>query len=609
MTLAELQQHTYSMFLPPRELTVSEWADENRMLVSENSSEPGRWQTSRAPYQREIMDAMNDPHIERIVVKSSAQVGKSEILNNCIGACIDMDPGPMMLVEPTDELVKAYSKERIAPMIENCEVLKQKVSDAKTRDGGNTVLNKRFPGGFLTFAGANAPSGLRSRPIRYLYLDEVDAYPRSAGTEGDPVLLAMKRTETFHNRKIVMVSTPTLDKTSRIDKAYRRGTQEEWCVLCPKCGVYSYIKFEDIRFSHEYDIVGGQKQYTASDIRWRCPNCLTEHTEYASKRMKAKWVARNPGAREKGVRSFRMNAFVSPWGSWEKIILAFLDAHENDQELQVFYNTVLGETWELRDRSGKPEEMYKRREPYAAEVPDGVLVLTCGVDTQDNRLEYEVVGWGRNDESWGIQRGALPGDPELMEVWEELDNVLDREWGMTGGRALRISVTFVDSGGHKTQSVYQQCAARSGKRVFPIKGDDGEGRPYVALSKKSQVLFILGVDSGKQSIISASAVETAGPRYCHFPDDERTGYDMDYFRGLLSEKLVVTTRRGRNVTHWEKMPGVRNEPLDCRNYARAAFKAFPFDLDKTERRLNGEPEPKKASTKRKQRRISEGIQV
>lgn len=609
MTLAELQQHILAMFLPPKAQTVSEWADENRVLVSENSAEPGRWSTDRAPFQREIMDAFVDPHIEKIVIKSSAQVGKSEILNNCIGYVIDRDPGPMMMVQPTEELVKAYSKERIAPLIENCTALSAKVSDSKSRDGGNTMLSKRFPGGFLTFAGANAPSGLRSKPIRYLFLDEVDAFPASAGAEGDPVKLATKRTETFHNRKIVACSTPTLANASRIDREYHKGTQEEWCIECPSCKQYSYVKFDDIRFEHESEIIDGAAQYEVSDIMWRCPNCMTEHSENTCKRAKARWIAHNPKALKKGIRSFRMNAFLSPWSSWKKIVLDFMDAKDKDRELQVFTNTVLGETWELRDRSGEPDKLYERREWYNAEVPDGVLVLTCGVDTQDNRLEFEVVGWGKHEESFGIMKGEIPGDPEFGSVWEELDEILDREWKMPSGKAIRISVTFVDSGGHKTQSVYEQCRKRNGKHVFPIKGDDGEGRPYVEMSKKKKVLFIIGVDSGKQSIMTATAVETAGPRYCHFPQNEGTGYTRDYFDGLLSEQMIINTVRGKNVMRWVKKPGVRrNEALDCRNYARAGFKAFKWDLDKIERRLKDIPEvvqPQRKATSK----ISGGIQV
>lgn len=612
MTLAELKQHTLSMFLPPRELTVSEWADENRVLVSNNSAAPGRWDTNFAPFQREIMDAFTDPKTETIVIKSSAQVGKSEILNNCIGRTIDCDPGPMMMVQTTEEAAKAYSKERIAPMIESCPTLSAKVSDPKTRDGGNTLKSKTFPGGFLAFAGANAPSGLRSKPIRYLFMDEVEGYPASAGTEGDPVKLAIMRTATFPNRKIMMCSTPLLAENSRIDKAYKQGTQEEWCVQCPVCGEYSFVKFDDIRFEHSEETVGGEKQYEEWDIRWRCPNCMKEHNEYDVKRMKAKWIPRNVKAIGKGTRSFHMNAFISPWCSWKTLVHEFLTSHEDENQLQVFVNTKLGETWELRDRSGKPEELYRRREWYNAEVPEGALVLTCGIDTQDNRLEYEVVGWGRMEESWGIQYGVIPGDPDTEEVWNQLDDVLDREWKLPNGKAIKITVSFIDRGGHKADSVVNHCLQRTHKRIYPIIGIRGDGKPYAELNKQTgHVEFRICVSNGKAGIMSATAVQQPGGRYCHFPQNEKTGYTLDYFRGLISESIVVHTKNGVNVAQWEKMQGVRNEPLDCRNYARAAFKAFSFEaqFDKIERRLRGIPEAPKQSEQRKSALVSPGIKV
>jgi phage terminase large subunit GpA-like protein len=614
LTLAELSEQTLAMFLPPKALTVSQWADECRVLVSVSSAEPGRWNTDRAPFQREIMDAFSDPKVEEIVLKASAQVGKSEILSNCMGYVIDNDPGPIMMVQITEEMARGFSSERLQPMIENSPTLADKVSEAKSRDGGNTILRKRFPGGFLTLVGANSPSGLRSRPIRYLFLDEVDGYPASAGSEGDPVMLAMKRTETFHNRKIVMCSTPTLDKTSRIEKEYVIGTQEEWCIKCPSCGEYNFIRFDDIRFDYTSEMVGGCKQYDVQHIAWRCPNCLNEHSEHECKRAKAKWIARNPNAIKKKIRSFRINAFYSTLGgsNWENIILTFLNAKDDDPKLQAFYNTDLGETWELRDRSGDPEKLFARREHYNAEVPEGVLVLTCGVDTQDNRLEYEVIGWGRNEESWGIQRGEIPGDPEDADVWAQLDEVIDREWQMANGRAMRISITFVDSGGHKTNPVYRETAARNNKRVFAIKGFPGNSRPYVEMSKKKSVLFLIGVDSGKAAIMSASTVEKPGPKYMHFPENEHAGYTLEWFRGLLSEHMVINTRGGRNMTSWVMLPGVRrNEALDCRNYGRAAFKACPWDFDKIESRIKGKPASTagQPSNPRGTRMLSGGIQL
>lgn len=610
MNLTELTSETLKLFLPIEKLKVSEWADQFRILSSVNSAEPGQWDTSRAEYQRELMDAISDDGVETVVIKASAQCGKSEILNNGIGYIMSHDPGPVMMVQPTVDLAKAYSKERLAPMIESCEVLKNVVADSKTRDSDNTILTKRFVGGFLALVGANAPSGLRSRPIRYLFLDEVDAFPRSAGAEGDPIKLAIKRTQTFYNRKIVMCSTPTIKNASTIDREYKRGTQEEWCVACPTCKSYHFIDFKDIHFDYESEEVGEQVQYRVKDIYFKCPHCGAEHGEHVMKAGRCKWIARNKAALERKVRSFRINAFLSPWQSWKAIAETFLVAKENREELQVFYNTVLGEVWELKDRSGRPEQMLSRREAYAAEVPAGALVLTCGIDTQDNRLEYEVKGWGKDEESWGIQRGVIYGAPDTDQPWKELDEILDREWKHESGSKIRISVSFIDSGGHYTQEVYKQCNKRLGKHLFAIKGRSGQGFPYIERSKKGQLLFLIGVDSGKARLMHNLNVEEAGPKYCHFPIEPSRGYNLEYFKSLLSERMTINTRKGRNHIVWELVEGVqRNEMWDCNNYNLAAITAFPFDLDKIRNRLYGEENPVAAKKPKNRNRISGGVVI
>lgn len=621
MDVRGLLQFTYSMFRPPKSQTVSEWADENRVLVSDSSSEPGQWRTDRAPYQREIMDAFTQPGVYEIVVMASAQVGKSEIELNMMGRAIDNDPGPMLYVQPTDKVAEDYSKRRIAPMIAACPSLRDKVYAAKGRDAANTITMKTFPGGSLAIIGANSPSDLASKPVRYIFLDEIDRFPDSAGTEGDPIGLAERRTETYrHNRKIVKTSTPTIKGVSKIEKAYMKGTQEEWHTECPHCRQFSYIHFNDIKFDkEEFKDENGETNYNVSNSRWQCPVCKRETPEYEVKRLPAKWVVKNERALANGVRSFRLNAFMSPWSDWNDIALTFLQAKDDPDKLKVFHNTMLGESWELRDRSGVPEKLYDRREHYTAEVPDGVLVLTMGVDTQDNRLEYEVVGWGREEESWGISRGVIPGRPDAPGVWEEIDELLDQEWKLKNGMRLRIGATFVDSGGHFTEDVYRECAKREVRRVFAIKGESGESKTYVRLMKKSDSSiksnkFMIAVDGGKEAIMYAATVEKPGPRYMHFPTDYRCGYDLEFFRGLCSEKLIIKRQRGQNVLVWEKTYE-RNEPLDCRNYARAAFRYFRWKLDNIEAALHGEdltppPITAKQAEKKKQRRIiSSGIKV
>ena len=623
LALAELFRFTLQTMKPPRLLNVSDWADQNRMLVTESSSEPGRWRTDRAPYQREIMNAFTEPGVWQIVMMASAQVGKTELELNMMGRAIDVDPGPMLFVQPTDDFAEDFSKRRVAPMIRACKALQRKVYEAKSRDAGNTITMKTFPGGSVAFTGANSPTELAGRPVRYVFMDEIDRFPASAGTEGDPLALAERRTETFrHNRKVVKTSTPTIKGASKIEKAYLTGTQEEWHTECPRCKAFSFIRFDDIRFDREeYRDESGEKNYHVRNVRWRCPNCLEETGEHDTKRCPAKWVQKNPGAIEAGIRSFRLNAFMSPWSDWTDICRSFLRAKDDPELLKVFHNTMLGETWEYRDRSGIPEQLYGRRENYPAEVPDGVLVLTMGVDTQDNRLEYEVVGWDREEQSWGISRGIIPGIPDTPQVWEEIDALMDREWRLGNGMGLRVMGAFVDSGGHYTQNVYQECAKRfaAGRKIFAIKGEGGEGREYVSLMKRSNdglksPKFLIGVDSGKTAIMSATGVENAGPKYMHFPKDYRAGYDMEFFRGLISEKLVIHRRGGKSVMAWEKVYE-RSEPLDCRNYARAVYRYFHWPFDRIEARLNGLDESKavvtqaQAAKKKRNPVVSRGISV
>ena len=442
----------------------------------------------------------------------------------------------------------------------------------------------------------------------------------SAGTEGDPQELAERRTETFrHNRKIVKTSTPTIKGRSKIETDYMNGTQEEWHTECPHCHTYSFIRFENIKFEKEaFKNEKGDEDYHVLSASWQCPHCKKLIPEHAAKRLPAKWVSQNPKAIANGVRSFRLNAFMSPWSDWKDICLKFLKAHKDPEKLKVVYNTMFGELWELHEKTGLDESLYKRREHYDAEVPTGVLLLTMGVDTQDNRLEYEVVGWDRNGQSWGISRGVIPGRADAPGVWEEIDLLLDREWTLKNGMKMRILAAFIDSGGHFTQEVYRECAKRQSKRIWPIKGEGGEGKQYcrpmkTSAGKDNGVKFIIGVDQGKEGIMYEAGLEEPGAGYMHFPKNFRAGYDMEYFRGLISERMVMHRKAGKSTIAWEKIHE-RNEPLDCRNYARAAYKYFNWHFDQLEHALSGEEIPKIVTraeeTKRQQRHIvSRGIKI
>ena len=604
-----------SNFKPPEQLTVTEWSDKYRRLSAENSAEPGRWRTSRTPYLEEIMDAFTDPKVHRIAVSASSQVGKTECEMNMLGYAIAVDPGPTMFVMPTVDNAKDFSKRRIAPMIRDTKPLRERISKAKSRDGENTVLKKAYPGGMLTITGSNSPASLASVPARYVFGDERDRWAKDAGGEGDPWGLVEARTITFYNHKMVEVSTPTIKGYSAIESAFNTGTQEYWCVQCPHCGEYNFIKFDHIRFEFHTNKIQGKKQYIVDNVMYACPECGGASTEQEIRKQPKKWIARNPEAYKNGVRSFWINAFSSPWMSWKKLVLRFLEAKDDPEKLKTVYNTLFGELWEDRGDLEDEDEMLARREEYEADLPDGVLCLTCGVDTQDNRLEYEVVGYGQFGENWGIEKGYIMGKPSDNDVWERLDGIIDRSYYFKNGKALKISLTFIDSGGHYTQEVYEECAKRINKRVFAIKGKGGEGIPFTGPPSKVNIvkddkvvgkawLYVLGVDAGKERIMSGLKVRSVGARYSHFPSNEEKGFDNLYFSGLLSEKMTYENNKWR----WKKIPGHnRNEALDCRNYANAAYRVLNPNLDAIERKLKGMTQEIKKQTmpRKKQKRRSD----
>ena len=618
-------------FAPPESLTVDEWADKHRRLSPESSAEAGPWRTKRTPYLEEPMRAFTDPKVHKIVMVAASQVGKSELELNIIGYIIDQDPGSILYVHPTIDDARKFSRLRVAPMIRDSKPLKAKVHDVKAKDSGNTILQKSFPGGMLTLTGSNSASALASTPARYIIGDERDRWATSAGTEGDPWALAEARQATFYNAKAVEVSTPTIKGNSNIETSFYQGTQERWCHRCPECGEYSEIVFDNIHFDPEAKRIRGKKSWSLkSGVSWSCPACGCLIPEDVMRKQPAKWIADNPDAYKKGVRSFWLNAFSSPWTPWEKIVLKFLDAKDDPQRLKVVYNTLLGQLWEDRGDLEDEDTMLARREDYGTrsdgtpvELPDGVLVLTCGVDTQDDRLEGEIVGWGRYQESWGIKKFIIMGDPNDDAPWLRLDGYLDHYYSFANGKSMKIARTFVDSGGNKTQSVYKHCRERFGKGVFAIKGKGGESVPFtrkpstvdVVLNGRAVAktyLYTIGVDAGKTSLLyGALKVLEPGPKYCHFPRDESRGYDYTYFTGLLSERQAIKTERGRTKREWVKIPGhERNEPLDCRNYAMAAFASLDPDLEAIERRLRNakkEPRTTEAQETPKRQRVKRGV--
>lgn len=567
------------MWEPRPPMTVSEWAEEHRVLSKEASAEPGPWRTDRAPYTREIMNCMNDPNVEEVAIMASAQVGKSEILLNIAGFFADQEPYPMIYMLPDKQLIKSVSQERITPMIAASPRLRSVFAAAKGRSANNTIAKKSFPGGYLQLVGANSPAQLSSRSVRVVLADEVDRFPASAGTEGDPVDLVKKRTTTFHNRKHIFVSTPLVEETSRINRLYQDSTQEQWRLPCPCCGDLQALDFGSLKFTR--DDAG-----EVLNVEAACRACGGISSEKAWKSGAGQWVARQEHPFRRG---FHLSQIVSPWVTWKKIVSGFLEAKDDPEMLQVWTNTVMGETWRVTGEKLDENELMHRGETYEADVPDGVKILTATVDTQDNRFEIEVKGWGAGRESWGIRYQVIHGDLEQPKVWEELDEFLQRKWRDKHGRSFGIVGAFIDSGGHYTGSVYKFCAARLGRRIYAIKGEGKENGGYVPLyngytnnNRYKATVIRVGVDEGKYRASNDLKRKRYGPGYCHFPANtpghDNRGYTEDYFLGLTAETLVTKKRMGVTYQIWQPIRK-RNEPFDLHVYQLALIELLNPDLD------------------------------
>ena len=558
---------------PAEDLTVAEWADKYRILSRESAAEAGKWDTNRTPYMKEILMCITDIETKKITMMCSAQIGKTEMLLNVLGRYMHLDPCPILFVQPTVDDAKSFSKERVEPMIRDTTILKKLISKTNRREEG-TVQEKMFPSGYVRFVGANSPSGLASRPIRITLLDEIDRFPLSARKEGDPVKLAERRTNNFYDSKNIRVSTPTDDATSKIQLLYLASSQEEWCLPCPFCGEYQPLDFEQMKY------------LDLEEPELECKFCghSSQEKEWKSKRqLNGKWIAKFPV--EKEHRGFHLNALASPWVTWKEIVKEFLEVKDDDFQYRTFMNTVLGKTFSVNLEAAMDyEAIYETREDYGAELHDDVVILTAGVDVQDNRLEVEVVGWGYEYESYGIMYRDFPGDPGKEEVWQQLDTFLKKKFYFKNKKYLMIAATLIDSGGHHTGSVYKYVYKKEKRGIYAIKGQGAWGvnilNGFRKTTKKGapQInLLSLGVNALKDLTYSRlSILEGAGK--CHFPKASTQGYGIDYFKGLTAEvKVKKSTPRGMKIA-WEILDGRRNEPLDLRNYNTAAIELIPIDL-------------------------------
>jgi phage terminase large subunit GpA-like protein len=565
---ASITRSWWSLLKPPPKLTVAEWAEAEMRLSAEASAEPGRFRVGRARYQEGIMTAVSDPSVHTVVVMSSAQVGKTTIVLSVIGFHVDQDPAPILVLQPTLEMGHAFSTDRLAPMLRDTPALRGKIADPRARDSGNRLLHKTFAGGHITIAGANSAASLASRPIRVLLADEVDRYPESAGTEGDPVSLARKRTATFFNRKVVLVSTPTVKGQSRIEAAYEESDKRHFLVPCPDCGHEQRLIWSQVRWPEGKP---GAAEYCCAE----CGSLWSDAQRWGAIR-RGRWQAT---AEFNGVAGFHLSELYSPWRRLGETAEDFVASKANPERLRTWVNTALGETWEDSGETVDASSLDRLRENYGPDdLPDAVLYATAGVDTQGDRLEVEVVGWGEAEESWGIGYHVLYGDPAQEAVWRELDALLMETYRTQSGRIVRVMSAAIDSGGHHAEAVLRFARERFRRRIYAIKGFPGAGRPIWPLraskAKTRDSVWMVGTDTAKDAILARWSI-TSGPGSAHIPADPATGYDDDWIGQVTAEQRVTRYREGRPYTVWTLPKGKRNEALDCRVYAMAAMKSLP----------------------------------
>jgi phage terminase large subunit GpA-like protein len=617
---------------PPPRISVATWADEYRKLAKEAGSTSGNWSTSTVEIARGPMMAVTEPGVHVITTMVSTQLLKTALLENIFGYFAHLDPCPILLLQPKEAAAEQFSKERISPLIRVTPVLRDLVGTSKTRNADETLLFKAFPGGFLALAGAGSPDNLARRPIRVLLADEVDKYPVTR--EGDPIALAEERTATFGvNWLSVRACSPTVEDESRIEASYKESDQRRASVACPHCGHRMFLDFfKHIDWDKRRDENGTVLQHFPKTARIACEDCGEIWSEgdrlnalqttrwhqtrpfeccghrhvpldaydrawrdgddtisvgviwdwwqsdrYAVYRAKCPdcgtWAVDNEHA------GFQAGKEYSPWQKDKPSDMAakWLAAEGDEDKKQTWWNTQRGLPY--RPHSGKAlrlEALVARGEKWAAQVPDGVAVITVGVDTQDYRFEIEVVGWGRNEESWSIDYEVIEGDMETPEPWDRLDAFLETIWRRADGRPFEAMAVCIDSGGHHTQKVYDFSKARLGRKIWAIKGESaisGKRNPVWPIkkpSRKTKASFrpvILGVNAAKDTIRNRLHVEEPGPGFMHFPSNR----DIGYFEQLTSERSVVKVTNGQKYRVWELPSGRANEALDCRVYAYAAL--------------------------------------
>lgn len=588
-----------SNLVPPADMLASEWAEANLKIPVGNAI-PGPISFDNAPYQRGMVNVINEPGIRRADYMMAAQTGKTTIIQSITGYFIEHDPRSQIIVQPTQGDVQTFLETKLRPMLDANPSISRKMAKQRGREGVNNSRIISYIGGWLMFSWAGSPKTLRGRSAPITQADEVDGM--DATPEGDPVELLAQRAATFGDQAIsIRSSTPTIKGASRIETGFLDGDQRRYHVACPHCGTPQYFKWSQVRWdgrqstcTDEWEKDVGQEHkpetamYLCEDLE--CGSMWGDGERIAAIRNAEAegygWIAAKPF---KGHASFHGPEMLSTFRRLSAIVQSYLDKIAVG-DIQVFINVSLAETFEETGEKADPDALFKRREEYRAPVPAGGLFLTIGIDMQQDRLEVEVVAWGVGEESWGIEYRVLWGDPLTADPWDELTAMLDETWLHESGAQLSIGGACLDTGGTGTypQAAYDYAKGKTGRRLFAIKGGGDWGSPVVAAPSRKQSgkrarkvdLFIVGSNETKLIVMRRLAQSAPGPGYCHFP----ATYDEEYFKQLTAEKLLTRYVKGFPVREWHKTRD-RNEALDCRQYAYAALKIINPSMKRLSERL------------------------
>lgn len=571
-----------SAIAPRRQLVVSQWADDHRVLSGKQAGERGRWRTARNPILREIMDAMSaSSRVTDIWVMKSSQVGVTEATVNFLGYTIDHAPAPIMVLMPTLDSRDAWKAQKLNPLLQETPVIRDLLGGQRSRDAANSKDMIDFPGGVLFLAGGNSPNSYAQRSVRYLIMDDLDRFPAEVGEEGDPVALAKGRTKAFARAKRLLISTPTVKGESLIERGYLESDQRHYHVACPHCGQYQALEWGGPEAAH-----GIKWRSTAGDLDayYICAHCHAEIYEHHKPSLLAggRWIATYP---DRAIRGYHISALYAPIGlgpSWRDLVLEWQIAVKSPNTLRTFINTHLGEVWKEQGDAIEPVGLLARLEEY--EEKPRSLARTAGVDVQKDRIEATIIDWDIGEEAWVMEHLIVPGDTARPEVWQQLDEELSH-WAP--------EAVAIDSG-FNTSMVYAFVEKR--RWAMAIKGRSGGGVPIVEdekarrqrlrrQRKKGITVHLVGDDQAKTLIYARLKLIEHGPGYIHFPN--QPGFDDEYFAQLTAEKLVTKMRGTRPVAEWVQTRP-RNEALDCFKYALAALRLSGIDLAERKERQKRE---------------------